>query len=143
MVLVVDDDDDIRELVQMTLEVTTDWAVISADGGAAAVSMASRHLPDAVLMDMMMPDMDGLAAFAALQADEATRDIPVILVTAKVQVGNGRPWDGHAIAGVIAKPFDPMALAAQVAELLGWDPPVRPGPARRGASRRSTRLVAW
>jgi CheY-like chemotaxis protein len=143
IVLVVDDDDDIRQLVQMTLEFTTDWTVISATCGATAVSMARRHLPDAVLMDMMMPGMDGLAAFAELQADEATCAIPVILVTAKVQVGYARPWDGHAISGVIAKPFDPMALAAQVADLLGWDPLARPGPERPGTSRRSARLVAW
>lgn len=140
-VLVVDDDDDIRQLVQMTLEVTTDWNVIVASDGAAAVAMAGRHLPDAVLMDMMMPGMDGLAAFVALQADEATRSIPVILVTAKLQFGNVRPWDGHAISGVIAKPFDPMTLAAQAAVLLGWAPPVRPQPAPADTSTGPTRVA--
>lgn len=123
-ILVVDDDDDIRQLVVLALELSTDWDLLTASGGQAAVAMARQHLPDAVLMDMMMPGMDGLAAFEAMQADEATRDIPVILVTAKLQAGNSRPWDGHAISGVIAKPFDPLTLAARVADLLGWEPSV-------------------
>lgn len=123
-ILVVDDDDDIRQLVVLALELTTDWDVVTATGGEAAVTMAGLHLPDAVLMDMMMPGIDGLTAFEAMQAHEATRGIPVILVTAKLQAGNGRPWDGHAISGVIAKPFDPLTLAARVADLLGWTPSV-------------------
>lgn len=123
-VLVVDDDDDIRELVQMTLELTAGWVVITAHDGAAAIDMARTHLPDAVLMDMMMPGMDGLAAFEILQSDQVTRDIPVILLTAKAQIGDSRPWDGYAIQGAIPKPFDPMTLAGKVAGLLSWPDPL-------------------
>jgi CheY-like chemotaxis protein len=122
-VLVVDDDDDIRELVQMTLEIVAGWNVIPASGGAEAVEMARKHQPDAVLMDMMMPGMDGLAAFDQLQADEATRNIPVVLLTAKLQVGDRRPWDGYAVHGAIGKPFDPNTLADEVAKLLSWSQP--------------------
>lgn len=122
-VLVVDDDDDIRELVQMTLELTAGWTVITAHDGAAAIDLARAHLPDVVLMDMMMPGMDGLAAFEILQSDQETRDIPVILLTAKVQIGDNRPWDGYAIRGAIPKPFDPMTLAGTVAGLLSWPDP--------------------
>ena len=69
----------------------------------------------------MMPDMDGPTTFRHLQADEATRDIPVILLTAKVQVGDRQVWDDLAVAGVIPKPFDPMQLTTEVAEMLNWD----------------------
>jgi CheY-like chemotaxis protein len=131
-VLVVDDDDDIRWLLEMALELTTSWKVITAHDGTEAVTMAGKHLPDAVLMDLMMPGMDGLAAFEALQADPVTRAIPVILVTAKLQVGTGRPWDGYALTGTIPKPFDPLSLGVQVADLLDWPPPVRSTPARVG-----------
>jgi CheY-like chemotaxis protein len=124
-ILVVDDDDDIRQLLKMALELTTNWTVISASDGTSAVAMAGKHLPDAVLMDLMMPGMDGLAAFEALQAAEATRAIPVILVTAKLRAGTGRPWDGYAVSGAIPKPFDPLALATEVARTLNWPPPVR------------------
>lgn len=119
-VLVVDDDDMIRELTQISLEAVAGWHVITADGGLNAISMAKEHHPDAVLLDMMMPDMDGLTTFTHLQADESTSDIPVILFTAKGTVGERQPWDDYAISGMIAKPYDPMTLGNQVAEMLHW-----------------------
>ncbi len=119
-VLVVDDDDDIRDLTRTTLEVTAGWTVLTASGGAEAIEVSREHQPDAVLLDMMMPGMDGLTTFDSLQADETTRDIPVILFTAKVQVGDRKAWAGRAIRGSIAKPYDPMTLADQVATLLSW-----------------------
>ena len=119
-ILVVDDDDSVREITQLSLEVVAGWQVTAADGGAAALELAREHRPDAVLLDVMMPDMDGVTTFHHLQAAEVTRSIPVILLTAKVQVGDRQLWDELAIVGVISKPFDPMALAAQVAAMLGW-----------------------
>lgn len=119
-VLVVDDDDAIRMVAEVALESVGGWSVLSADGGAAALVLAAQHRPDAVLLDVMMPGMDGRATFQALREDDVTRDIPVILVTAKVQVGDRPPWHGEGIAGLIAKPFDPMTLARDVADLLGW-----------------------
>jgi CheY-like chemotaxis protein len=122
-VLVVDDDDDIRELTRVALELVADWGVITAGGGAEALELAARHRPDAVLLDLMMPGMDGLTTFGHLRADPATGDIPVILVTAKARVGERQPWDELEIAGVISKPFDPITLAADVSALLGWSAP--------------------
>lgn len=121
LVLIVDDDDDIRDITRISLEVVAGWDVITANGGLAALELAREHHPDAVLLDMMMPDMDGLTTFSHLQADESTSDIPVILLTAKVQMGDRELWEDHPIQGVIAKPFDPMTLATQVATLLQWD----------------------
>jgi CheY-like chemotaxis protein len=117
----VDDDDSIREIAELSLEVVGGLQVLTASGGAVALELAREHHPDAVLMDVMMPDMDGLSTFRHMQADVGMRDIPVILVTAKVQVGDRQMWDGLAISGVISKPFDPMTLATQVGEMLGWD----------------------
>lgn len=122
-VLVVDDDDSIREIAELAINLVGGLDVLSADGGVRALELAREHHPDAVLLDVMMPDMDGLTTFRHLQADEATRDIPVILVTAKVQVGDRQMWDGLAISGVISKPFDPMTLASDVGRMLGWDAP--------------------
>jgi CheY-like chemotaxis protein len=122
-VLVVDDDDDIRELTRVALELVADWGVLTAAGGAEALELAARHRPDAVLLDLMMPGMDGLTTFRHLRADPATGDIPVILVTAKARVGERQAWDELEIAGVISKPFDPIALAAYVSALLGWPAP--------------------
>lgn len=119
-VLIVDDDESTRDITQLSLEVVAGWHVLTADGGLAGLELARTHHPDAVLLDMMMPDMDGLTTFGHLQADQATHDIPVILFTAKVQVGDRQLWDDYAIKGVIAKPFDPMTLADQVAKMIDW-----------------------
>lgn len=119
--LVVDDDDDIRLLVQLALESFAGWRVVTAADGAAGVAAAREHHPDAVLMDVMMPTMDGLEASATLLADPDTADIPIVLVTAKVGVpGEPAPWAGLGVRGVIAKPFDPRSLAGQVSGLVGW-----------------------
>ena len=120
-VLVVDDDDSIREIAEIALQLVGGLQVQTASGGVEALELIRRHLPDVVLMDVMMPDMDGLTTFRHMQADEDIRHIPVILVTAKVQVGERQVWDGLAISGVISKPFDPMTLAEQVGQMLGWD----------------------
>jgi CheY-like chemotaxis protein len=119
-VLVVDDDDSIRELTQLALESIWGWTVLTASGGFEALEMCRAHHPDAVLLDMMMPDMDGLTTFEHLQADESTRDIPVILFTAKGRVGERQPWDGYDIKGMIAKPYNPMTLGDEVSEMLQW-----------------------
>ena len=119
-VLVVDDDDDIRELAQLSLQSVKGWNVLEADGGSAAIEMAREHHPDAVLLDLMMPDMDGLTTFELLQSDERTRDIPVILFAAKGRVGERQPWDDYAIRGMIPKPYNPMTLGQQVSEILEW-----------------------
>lgn len=116
-VLVVDDDDDVREITMFTLEAIGGWQVLDADRGAVAVEIARTHRPDLVLLDVMMPDMDGHATFRALQADPLTRDIPVILLTAKVEVAHTRNAD-DGLAGVISKPFDPRGLVADIDRLL-------------------------
>jgi CheY-like chemotaxis protein len=121
-VLVVDDDDSVREITQMSLEAVAGWTVRAASGGMQALELLRERLPEAVLLDVMMPGMDGPATFRAMQEDPALRDVPVVFLTAKMQVGGGaQPWDGLDIAGVIPKPFDPMSLATQVAALVGWD----------------------
>lgn len=119
-ILVVDDEEAIREVVRLGLEVATDWAVDVAANGAEAVALCGADPPDAVLLDVMMPTMDGPTTFARLQEDPRTRDVPVILLTAKVQPAERRRYEDLAVAGVLAKPFDPLALPGQIADLLGW-----------------------
>jgi CheY-like chemotaxis protein len=119
-VLVVDDDENIRELTKLALESVCGWHVLTADGGFAALEVCRTERPDAVLLDRMMPDMDGLATFERLQADAATREIPVILFTAKGRPGETQDWEGSGIRGMIAKPYNPMTLGERVSEILDW-----------------------
>ena len=127
-VLVVDDDDDVREITSFALEVVGGWTVLDVDRGAKALDVARDEQPDLVLLDVMMPDLDGPATFRMLRADPRTRHVPVILLTAKVQVGERRVWDDLAVLGVISKPFDPLTMVAEIDRLLasaGGDSPSR------------------
>src|SRR5687767_268660 len=117
-ILVVDDDDEIREIVGLSLEVMGGWTVLSADRGAAGLRLAKEHRPDAVLLDVMMPEMDGPTMFSRMQHDPALRDIPVVLLTAKVQVGHVQVWDSLPVAGVIPKPFNPATLSDEIDVLV-------------------------
>jgi CheY-like chemotaxis protein len=119
-VLIVDDEDDIREVAQVSLEMVAGWDVSTANSGSEGLKMAAADQPDAILLDVMMPDMDGPATFQKLQADPAIRHIPVILLTAKLQPADRRRFTELGVAGVLAKPFDPLKLAGQVTEVLNW-----------------------
>ena len=119
-VLIVDDEDDIREVAQMSLEMVAGWEVVPARSGDEGVRLAAEHRPDAILLDVMMPGMDGPATAALLRDRPETAAIPVILLTAKVQPADRRRLEALGVAGVLAKPFDPMQLANQVSALLGW-----------------------
>ena len=117
--LLIDDEDDIREVAKLSLELVAHWDVLTACSGAEGIERAIEHQPDAILLDVMMPGMDGAATYAALRSSAATRDIPVVLLTAKIfdRAGDRRGLEGIT---VISKPFDPMRLATQVAAALGW-----------------------
>ena len=111
--LVVDDENDIREL-------GTDWSVLAASSGTEAVQRARAEQPDAILLDVMMPGLDGPATFAQLQSDAATNGIPVIFLTAKVRAAETDRLAALGVAGVLAKPFDPLVLPGQIAAVLRW-----------------------
>ncbi|HEX8671921.1 MAG TPA: response regulator [Longimicrobium sp.] len=119
-VLVIDDEDDIREVAQLALEAVAGWEVFGASSGAEGLRLAAEHVPDAILLDVMMPEMDGPSTFRALRAQPATAEIPVILLTAKVQATDRTRFQDLGVNGVLTKPFDPMELARQIEEVLGW-----------------------
>ncbi len=119
-ILVIDDEDDIREVAQLSLEMVAGWEVLTACSGHEGIAVASKEQPSAILLDVMMPEMDGPATYAKLQANSTTEHIPVILLTAKVLSTDQRRFSNLGVKAIIPKPFDPMTLAAQVAEALGW-----------------------
>lgn len=119
-ILVIDDEDDIREVAKLCLEMVGGWEVLTAGSGSEGLTLAVAEQPDAILLDVMMPDMDGLATFQQLQANIVTQHIPVILLTAKVQPADRHRFAELGVAAMIAKPFNPLNLAGEVAEALGW-----------------------
>ncbi|MCU0547015.1 MAG: response regulator [Oscillatoriaceae cyanobacterium Prado104] len=120
-ILVIDDEKNLCSVIQACLESLGGWRVLIAREASEGLLLAETQLPDAILLDVMMPDMDGVTLFKALQGKAATRGIPVILLTAKVQSLDLSEFSELGVAGVIAKPFDPLMLAQQVADILGWD----------------------
>jgi CheY-like chemotaxis protein len=121
-ILIIDDEDDIREVAALSLEATAGWDVLTASSGAAGIAEATAASPppDAILMDVMMPGMDGPSTFRMIQQDPAISRIPVLLLTAKVQGVDQRRFAGLGVAAVLFKPFDPLTLASQIARALGW-----------------------
>jgi CheY-like chemotaxis protein len=119
-ILVIDNEQYIQEVAQICLETTVGWDVLTAGSGREGLLKAQTEQPDAILLDVMMPDMDGVTTFEKLQANPATQDIPVILLTAKVQASDRRRYAKLGMKAAIAKPFNPLELASQVAQALGW-----------------------
>jgi CheY-like chemotaxis protein/HPt (histidine-containing phosphotransfer) domain-containing protein len=113
-VLHVDDEPDIREVVQMALSLDPAFAVQSCPSGGAALTSAAQSPPDIILLDVMMPGMDGPTTLSRLRENPKTADIPVIFMTARAQSRELEHFISLGAEGVIAKPFDPMTLAASV-----------------------------
>ena len=91
-----------------------------ASSGAQGLARAAEYRPDAILLDVMMPGMDGPSTFRELRKNPATARIPVVLLTAKVQSNDQRRFADLGVEAVLFKPFDPMTLSSQIAGVLGW-----------------------
>jgi CheY-like chemotaxis protein len=119
-VLVIDDEGDIREVARLSLELTEGWTVETASGGSDGAALALSMAPDAILLDVMMPEMDGPTTLSTLRQQDATRFIPVIFLTAKVQASDRDRYLQLGVRGIISKPFDPVTLGQQIKDMLSW-----------------------
>ncbi|MEO2006337.1 MAG: response regulator, partial [Candidatus Poribacteria bacterium] len=117
-VLVVDDEPDILDLVELTL-LSEGLDVVSATNGAEALAAAAREIPDLVLLDVSMPDLDGFEVMQALREDPATARIPVIMLTARAQIGDKLRGLSSGADDYITKPFEPADVVARVTAALG------------------------
>ncbi|HEY9657262.1 MAG TPA: response regulator [Allocoleopsis sp.] len=120
-VLIVDDEARLRELVQACLEDLAGWETLTAASGKASLQILATESVNAILLDVSMPGMDGVAVYEQLQSNPTTQMIPVILLTAKVLPSDRARFAQMGIAGVISKPIEPMTLVEEITEILGWD----------------------
>jgi two-component system, OmpR family, alkaline phosphatase synthesis response regulator PhoP len=118
-ILLIDDDADICEVAKVSLEFQTDMEVIVAGSGQEGLAIAALEQPDAILLDMMLPDMSGITVFQTLRADPKTQQIPVVFLTAKVKPSDRR-WFNEVRVQFIAKPFKPQRFASQLLAALNW-----------------------
>ncbi len=119
-ILIVDDEDDAREIAVLALQLKTDWILLQATSGKQALDIAAAYQPDLILLDMMMPDLDGRATLYKLKENARTQRIPIILVTAKVQPLTQTDINPNQIVAVFSKPFRPLELADQIRSVLAW-----------------------
>jgi two-component system, OmpR family, alkaline phosphatase synthesis response regulator PhoP len=113
--LMIDDEEAIQIVVKFGINMVAGWDVITVSNGRTGIDTAQTELPDAILLDMMMPEMDGLATLKELQANPITAGIPVIFMTAEY-----RDFQGLGVSGVITKPFNSLKLSQQIATILNW-----------------------
>ena len=119
-ILLIDDQPDIQTVVRLSLKIVRGWQVFTASSGKEGIQQAKTHQPDAILLDVMMPEMDGPATLASLKADPVTQSIPVIFLTAETRAADRKKLYELGAQGVINKPFNPTTLASQIAGFLSW-----------------------
>ncbi|MDJ0848040.1 MAG: response regulator [Myxococcota bacterium] len=117
-VLIVDDDEDVRQICEIAARKLGQWEVSLASGGEEALARVRAERPDVILLDVMMPGMDGPKTLSLLRDDPATADIPVIFLTAKAQRHEVEGFLALGATGVILKPFDVLTFADDIRRLV-------------------------
>jgi len=118
-ILCVDDEPDIRKILQVALQVTMKAEVVAVGSAKEAFAYLEQNpLPDAIIMDSQMPEMDGLSACKKLRADERFQSVPIIFLTGRVRDGEREKALAAGATGCLSKPFDPMSIGADIVRLL-------------------------
>lgn len=125
-VLVIDDEVDVRTVVQRCLEDLAGWEVMTAASGQEGLVQVVADPPDAILLDIMMPEMNGIDFLQALRTQPEGLSVPVVLLTAKVSLTQDSTFPPLDVEGIIHKPFDPFRLVEQISNFLGWTMEVYP-----------------
>jgi CheY-like chemotaxis protein len=119
-ILIVEDEDGLRQIIQFSLEAAAGWEVLTAASGSEGLIKAEAEQPDAILLDVMMPDMDGDETFRRLQANALTKDIPTIFLTSKASISEQQELLDLGVSGAIAKPIKPRDLVEEICKILHW-----------------------
>jgi len=114
--LIIDDDPRIREILEISLE--GDWMTMTASTGQEALDTLESMIPDVILSDRTLPDIDGTELIIKIRENPNLKNVPVILLTARVQAQELEAYAQHDFAGVLSKPFDPMTLSDEINEIL-------------------------
>lgn len=118
-VLIIDDEEAIQTIVKVSLELTAGWTVLTASSSSEGLEKAKRQRPDVILLDVMMPETDGVTLLRQLQAEPLTQAVPVIFLTAQARASERQSLEALA-TGLISKPFEPDIIAKQIKDILSW-----------------------
>lgn len=119
-ILVIDDDADVCKLITMSLARIGGYEVTSASSGPEGLAALTQMQPDAIILDVMMPGMDGPTTLEQIRQNPASADVPVVFLTASVVDADLARLQALPVRGILAKPFDPLQLPGEVAAILGW-----------------------
>ncbi len=120
-ILIIDDEDAIREVMQGCLEELGPWEVLTAGSGREGLHLAQTEQPDGILLDVSMPEMNGFEVLRGLRETPETEHIPVLLLTATIQLDKQINLVQWGVADIILKPFSPFEVIDQIAAALGWN----------------------
>lgn len=121
-IVIIDDEPDIREIAKLSLTITKQWTIFTASSGEEGVDTAVQYRPDAILLDLVMPELGGLETLKRLRQNQMTANIPVILLTATAKLAMKSEYAQWGAKGILVKPFDPGLLGDQIEQLLAWNP---------------------
>ena len=119
-ILFIEDELNVRQVVKACLEALGGWNVLLAASGQEGLAKAVSEKPDAILLDVMMPGMDGLALLQELKSNPVTQSIPIVFLTARLSLTEPQRFQELGVQGAIAKPFNSLTLAPKIANALGW-----------------------
>jgi CheY-like chemotaxis protein len=119
--LIIDDNEDNRTLVELALEINSDWEVLTAINGIEGITKAELERPDIILLDFIMPDLDGLTVCQVLKFNLFTCSIPVIFMTAMTEAKVLSELETTLAEGIITKPFDIVNLYAQIEAICDFE----------------------
>jgi CheY-like chemotaxis protein len=119
-ILLIDDEQYICQVVQTCIELFSDWQPLTVPCCEEGLAAVANVRPDVILLDMLMPNMDGFAFLKTLQANPEFADIPVILLTSRVDLTESQKITQLGVKGAIAKPFHPVQIVSQITRILGW-----------------------
>ena len=118
--LLIDDNKDNQTLVKTAIEATSNWKVSVAEDGVEGVTIAEFERPDAILLDFVMPGLDGFTVYNILKSNLFTRAIPIIFITGVALERVLERLETTSAAGIIIKPFDTINLRSQIAQMCQW-----------------------
>lgn len=118
-ILYAEDERDVQTIVEISIWSTSSYEIKICDNGKLLLDCVEDYNPDLILLDAMMPEMDGITTLRNLRLNEKTKNIPVIFITAKAQTHEVKSFNESGVIGVITKPFDPMSLSSSIKEI--WD----------------------
>lgn len=116
-ILYAEDEVDVQTVVELTIQTMSDYQIKICNNGKELLDLVDEYNPDLILLDVMMPEMDGPTTFKNLQENPKTKNIPIIFMTAKAQVHEVEKFKETGALGVITKPFDPMTLCDEIQEI--------------------------